>query len=207
MMKRAPLIATGLAGFLLVHLAVAGVRADWVISQAREWRWRDEPTLQLAPEPANEMPDQEFNPLDHLFPIEEGIASRFAIARSIAEMNEIRRQAYREEVQLRQLGSGGPLPVWLASMIAALADPVALLIAVAVGAGTLAAWNGPLRWFVAGVAGGAAGNGAAEIFASWHQYVRPAGLMVAVLLVCGALFLAAIGANWLARQFVRHGRR
>jgi hypothetical protein len=44
-------------------------------------------------------------------------------------------------------------------------------------------------------------------FASWHQYVRPAGLIVAVLLVCGALFLAAIGANWLARQFVRHGRR
>lgn len=81
--------------------------------------------LRLSTEPTFK-PEPDFNPLEHLQPGEETIASRFVGARSESEMQDIRRKAQREE-DWRQALAGGPINSLLADAIATVADPTTVL--------------------------------------------------------------------------------
>jgi len=67
-----------------------------------------------------------FNPVEHLLPGEETNWAHLADARSLAEMNEIRRERDTETLLRQQLGNG-PLPEILATGLAVLADPTSYI--------------------------------------------------------------------------------
>ncbi len=197
-MKRASVIVGLLLGFLLVHWAVAAERAAFI--QAQQWHWGSSaPTLVLVPEPSNEVPKLDFDPREHLLPGEELILSDFALALSVAEMNAVRRDMYREETA-RLRAARGPVPPVLVAMVAAITDPFALLIGVAAGWLAFASVSGALRAPVVGVAAAAAGIGASELILQAQQYFRPVEQTIVVEITVVGAFLAAVGINWLVSR-------
>lgn len=197
-MKRASVIVGLLLGFLLVHWAVAAERAAFI--QAQQWHWGSSaPTLVLVPEPSNEVPKLDFDPREHLLPGEELVLSDFAGAYSVAEMNAIRRDKHRE-ITARLRIAAGPLPPVLTLMVAAITDPLALLIGVAAGWWAFTSVSGALRAPVVGVAVAAAGIGAAELLLQAQQYLRPVEQTIVVEITAVGAFLAAVGINWLVSR-------
>lgn len=191
-MKRASVIVGILIGFLLVHWAVAVLRADFLPS-----RWDTAPaTPALAPEPANDTPSPDFQVWDHLLPFEELVASRFVGARSISEMNDVRRAVYQEHLS-RWKAASGPLPAWLPVMLVALPGPLMLLIGAFAGYGVFVVGGGGL---LTGVAAGAAGLSATELILQQQQYTRSGEQTVVVLSVCAAMCFTAWGLDRMAKQ-------
>lgn len=138
--------------------------------------------------------EPDFDPMAHLEPGEEPVAGRFVNATSLAEMAQIREKTEQERELRRKLGNG-PIPEFLASALAILADPTTYIpIAGQVGKGAT----------VAGKAARLAGGTAVEVAASEAilqatQYERPIEETVAAIMMGGA-FGAGIGGVVGARQ-------
>lgn len=71
-------------------------------------------------------PEEDFDPMAHLAPGEDLISRHFATAKSVDEMEDIRKQLDRERNARRMLGEG-PLNEFLASAIATVVDPTTFL--------------------------------------------------------------------------------
>ena len=206
-MKRSSVAAGVLLGFFSVHLLVALVRAEALVDAwgyglgslsaselAAPWSPR------LPPVPPNDAPMSAEQLWDHLTPAEQLNAGVFAGARSVTDLNNIRLAMAREAHNRRQILAGSVPPV-VGMMVAAIADPVVLLV------GALAGWwffrivRGMLRTLVVGVAAAAVGNGVAQLVLQITQYTRSTEETIAVeVYVAGALIIA-VSVNWLVSRY------
>ncbi|MGD9724413.1 MAG: hypothetical protein AB7U76_24505, partial [Pirellulales bacterium] len=134
-----------------------------------------------------------FNPDDYLTDQEKVYGERFASANSPADIEHIRREIEREGVMRGSLRDG-PLPEWLASTVAAVADPTTFLPVVGplTRAGRAA---GAFSGFVGVGLSTAAGVGVQEAFLQSTQRTRSAeesaGNMIGGLIFGGLLGTAA----------------
>ena len=208
-MNRASVAAGVLLGFFLAHWLVAHVRAEVLVAEAREWGWTSYQAAQfdevpvdqvLKPVPPNDAPMPAEQLWDHLTPAEQLNGSVFAGARSVTELNEIRLALRREANNERQILTG-PVPPVVGFMVAAITDPVVLLVGALAGWWFFSTGSGVLRAPVAGVAAGAAGNGLAELILQLGQYTRSTEMTIAVEVFAVGVLIIAMSANWLVSRY------
>lgn len=147
-------------------------------------------TYDLVTRPERPPPTPSFNPLDHLLEGEEFIAHELSGARSLAELNQLREE-HRRQVELRRKLGSGPAGL-IASMIAAVADPIPLMAGggvFAAGRGLAAA--GRLAQGLRGAAAGAVDIGVQEALLAQTQPERQG--QIAASMAIGAIAGGVLG--------------